>query len=259
MLNSIKEWQGLIGAIIGASAPFVLWWIVEIYQRRCKHNDGLYLLERYFVDQINTLIETQDTVDKFLCNQLVDLISNVKSHDEKSYSINQAFFPLFSIRPLPIEIHSINTKSGYLDNKVAKVYKISQDMPLIIDDLRRQFEHTLQLNRELCISKLNQPEVQRDSYIENINRYISIVRHELIEQNIPTYLKALVEVRVSLAEIKKIGPMRWRVKFNPKYHYYISKKKYNEDKNFIFENIDTYFKGEVVKSLEEIEKTRQRS
>jgi hypothetical protein len=246
------KWQAFVGAIIGASAPFILWWFAETYRQRRARKEYLYYLEKLLVDQINMINDVKRTIEFFISKRLVELIDNIKANASEAYSLDQAFFPLFSVRALSNEIHSNTTGSVYIDNKVMESYKFSKDIPFMVDDLRQQFTQLLQTNREIGIRKLNPPSIQRQSYIENIEEFRKAVRRDMLEKNIPIYLKKLVETRVALNELSRIGLRTWRLRFDPKYRFYWRKRDFEEARNRSFDNIENFFKARVKYELGKI-------
>lgn len=254
MLDFIFRWQTLIGAIIGASTPFVLWWFTEMCRRYREYKDGIELLEKLIVDQMNLLIDAKRTIGIFVDEKISKLIQALESDKSDAYNVGLVFFPLFSIRQLDSSIHNINTKSGYVYSKIAKIFSISADFPLIMDDLRRQFEYTLQNNRELSLLKVNSPEIQKTAFIGDLKRYAQVVNYEMLKVNIPVYLKVLAEAKIALSTLRKIGYIRWQLRFNPKCRFYFKKENYKKHLESVSDKIDQYFRGDVRKLLEEIDK-----
>ncbi len=243
-------WQDLIGAIIGASAPFILWWFAGKYSRYNRRKEDLYYLHRTIADQINTLLDTRDTITKFINEKLTQLIDKPRPENDTQYSVDLAFFPLFSSHPLGDDVHVKSTGSGYVDNKIARAYKLSKDLPYIIDDLRRQFKETLDFNREISFNKLNPPPFQRASYLKDVSEYRKVLITEMLQQNIPISLKILSEALVSIVELREIGLTRWKLKFDTRYRFYLTKSKQRTAAEKTYENIDSYLKPKVTKQLE---------
>lgn len=252
LIEFLHRWQELFGAIIGASAPFILWWFAERYKKRKSQKESLYYLERLLVDQINMVQEVKRAIQDFINNGLNQLRVNIRGNPQTAYSIDHAFFPSFSVRPINENIHSINTGSGYLDNKIGKSYMISKDFPFMVDDIRQQFFHTIQLNKDISFNRLNPPEVQKKGYLDNIDAFQGMVQRDMIGKDIPIYLKTLVQTRVALNKFRKIGSIRWYIKFDVRFRFFWTPQAYEETKINNYENMEKYFEKEVDEDLEKI-------
>ncbi|HTK33180.1 MAG TPA: hypothetical protein VL335_01385 [Candidatus Paceibacterota bacterium] len=238
-IQHIKIWQDLIGAMIGAASPFVLWWVAYKYEQRRKYYNQLYGIDRMIIDQINLIGEMRNTISTFLDKKIPELISNINAEKTGAYYVGPAFIPLFSIRPLTDNLSEITTKSGYVDNKLAHCYKLSKDIPFIIDDVRRQFDYTLEINEKLSLAKLNSAEVQKQSYVDQLNEFSKVMKKEILETNIPIYLRLLAKTSVAVTQLRQDGILRWRFRH----------KKNN------FEQMELYFESDTQVFLKKIEAT----
>jgi len=253
-IYKIYKWQSLIGSFIGAMTPFMLWWFTEKYRQRKKFVDNLYFLEKILVDQINDTIEMKKNITDFIDKKITELIKNINENDPNIFSIDYTFFPLFPVTQLSEQIYKINTQSGYIENRLAKSFQLSRNMPHIIKDLKRQFENTIELNRNLALNKINPPNIQKTSYLYNINSYAEMLRKDMLNTNIPVYLKSLVQAREALDELRKIGLRKWRIKFDPRYRFFMTQKMYLTAKENSYDKIEVYFKERVESRLKEIQK-----
>lgn len=247
----IYKWQALIGAFLGAMSPFLLWWFTDIIKKRKKHFDNLYYLERLLVDQINNVLDADKTIRNFIDTKINDLIENVKKNNTNSFSADSAFFPLFSTIPLNNDIHKTSTNSGYIDNKIAKSHQLSNDMPWMIEDMRKQFSSTIELNKEIAFKKLNPPETQKEEFVQNLIRYKEVLIRDILETNFPVFIKVLTQTLVAIIEFKKMGKLKWRLKFDPRYRFFISKNKYLESRKTLFDEIEEHFKIPVKEKMAE--------
>lgn len=254
LIKIVYKWQDLIGAIIGASAAFLLWWFAEKYQQHRKRKQDLYYLHRIIADQINNLMDIRDTIKKFVEEKLHYLIDTPRLEKETQYSVDIAFFPLFSAHPLSDDIHTRSTGSAYVDNKLARAYKTSKDLPHVIDDLRQQFKETLNFNKEISFNKLNPAGEQRNNYLGHLKEYRKVLRSEMLEQNIPTFLKILTEALVSISELREVGLLRWKLKFDTRYRFYLNKSKQKIASEKTFEEIEKYFESKVSEQLKNLDK-----
>ena len=80
-----EHWQTLVGAFLGASAPFLLWWFAEKYRKHIEQIQYLYYLQRMIVDQINLLIDARETVEKFLNQRIKTLITHIDENPSTAY------------------------------------------------------------------------------------------------------------------------------------------------------------------------------
>ena len=250
----IYKWQALIGALVGAATPISLWFLKELYQRHKNHKDDLYRLEKFLVYNINNVVDARNTIYNFIENKLGELIERIKQNTDNAYSIDVAFFPLFTVHPIIDEnIISLNTGSGYLDNKIIKIFKISNDFASAIDDSRRQFAYTAEISRNIAFMKLVSPVNQKYQYIQNIEAFREMVRRDLFDKNIKVYIQTLVSAHVGINFLRDIGIFRWRFKFSPRFRYFRNKqelKKFGEETH---ERLDKFFERKVDAQVKKIE------
>lgn len=253
----LYTWQALVGAALGAMSPFVLWWIADIRRKKQENFDNLYYTYRQIIYQINSLIDIEKSIHDFCDIKVKKLIEQVKNESFGSYSISTAFFPLFSTIPIHDEINKVSTGSNYIDNKIAKVQQISQDMPMIMKDLRRQFHWIIEINKNFAIQKINSPEAQKKDYIFNLESFLHFIEDDIFQKNFPVYLKVLLQTKVALELLIKKKNLKWQLKFNPKYKFFWKKDDYQNAIDQSYESIEAYFSVQVNKELVEIEKNKQ--
>lgn len=257
IFSSIKDhlfiWQTLIGSIIGAITPLFILWCAEIYKVRKEKKVYLYYLQRLIIDQINSLIDIRQTTIDFIDNKLDVLVKNIDENGKLVYSVDGIFFPLFSARSLPDDVNHISSGSGYIDNKIAKIYALSKDLPQIIDDLRNQLKDTLDRNEKIVFGRLNVAEVQKSQYKANILEYKKVIVRDLLGINIPIYLRKLVETIVAVEEKTRKSTIRWKLTFDPFFKYYNKKSDYIKARENFMDNMDLYFKTQTDRQLREIE------
>ncbi|MDA1317012.1 MAG: hypothetical protein O3B87_03230 [bacterium] len=256
MIENIFIWQSLIGSAIGAMSPFLLWWVTDSIRKSKNYYDNLYYLERLIVDQANNVLEAESTIRVFSEVKIKLLIQNIKENNQNSYSGDAEFFPLFSMVSLPDSILNVSTKSGYIDNKIGKLFQLSRDMPHIINDLRKQFSYTIEGNREMVILGKNSPRVQKDQYTKNLENY-QLMLEEQLEKSFPVFLKVLFQTREALNNLRKIGLQRWRIKFDPRFQFFISNEKYLNAQEMTFERIDRFFEKSVISQLDKIKSKKK--
>jgi hypothetical protein len=250
----LHEWQDLIGAILGASAAFFVWYFAEKYKQRREFNEKLYYIHRLLIDQINSVIDTQETIERFLDQKLGFLIDHQRIEGENEYSVDTAFFPLFSTRGLNSDIHRESSGSAYIDNKMMWAYKISQDLPLMIEDLRGQFHETLKFNKEICFNKLNSPKLQRGIYLSQLSQYREVLKREVLGHNVPTFLKVLTEALVPLVELREIGLLRWNLRFGGHFKYFKNKDDFSRFRKNGYDRLENFFEAKVKEQLTSFQK-----
>lgn len=239
--------------ILGGVVTFFVSFFLSYINSKKERKNYLYFLERVIVDQMNYTIDMKRTIINFLEGNLKDLIQNIESSSDEAYSMHSVFFPKFSVRPIPEQVNMTSSGSGYIDNKVAKIYALSKDMPHIIEDCRNQLEVTLQKNDRMVFGKLNPPKIQKKQFKNNIERYIQMIHDDAVEKNIPIYLKKLSETLVAVREKARRSSFSWKLKFDPDYKLFILRRKHAEEKGKIAEKMDTYFEPQVKSELKDIE------
>lgn len=254
--NALDHWQTLVGAFVGATIPFLLWGYIEWHNKRKKRKEYLYYLQRVIVDQINLLIEVKETTQRFLDLKLKTLLNNIDNNPVSAYSVDTAFFPLFSVRPLPGDVNTTSSDSGYVDNKVAKIYALSKDFPHIIDDIRLQLRETLKTNEKIAFGERNSPEDQKKQFKRNIQGYEKMIIDDLLGKSIPLYFKKLAETLVAVEKKAKMSSIAWRIKFDPRWRFYIKKSSYLKAREQIMDNMDAYFEPARKIRLEKIIEVR---
>lgn len=238
--------------IIGSASTFLVTWLIDCSRNKKQKKEYLYYLQRMIVDQVNSLVEVKNTIKRFMDLKLSELLKNIENNPNSAYSVDTIFFPLFSIRSLPEEINMKSSGSGYIDNKVGKIYALSKDLPHIIEDIRLQLRETLEMNQKIAFGKLNSQEVQKEQYKRNILEYQKMIKEEILEINIPLYFNKLAETLVAVREKTNMNFFRWKIKFDPRWKYYFKNADYLKDRKEIMENMDMYFKNATEKLLKEI-------
>lgn len=254
----LSSWQTLIGAFLGASAPFLLWRFAENYREKKETKQYLYYLQRMIVDQINLLNDADNTIKDFINLKINVFLARIDENPVTAYSVNTVFFPLFSVRPLPDDVNAKSSGSGYIDNKIAKVYALSRDFPHIIDDTRLQLKDTIERNEKISFGRLNSPEVQKAQFKENIEEYRKMVEDEIIGKNFPLYMRKLLETLVALEVKARMTRIAWKLKFDPRWKFYLTRESYLKAKEKIIDDMDLYFKTPMEKRLAEIKITNQK-
>lgn len=238
--------------VIGSAITIIATLLLNYLNNRNQKKDNLYYLERILTDQINLIVDIKRTINDFI-PRIDNLINAINSNPDTAYSADNVFFPLFSSRSLPDEINKIKSGSGYIDNKINRDYHMSKDLPHMINDLRLQLEKTIEKNDKIAFEKLNPPKEQKDQFRRNITEYKLLINRDILGKNIPLYLTTLSETIVAVRELRKIGIIRWKLRFDPKYNFFVNKNKYLENINLLHDNMDKFFKKDTEILLEKIE------
>lgn len=249
----IDKWQALIGALVGAAAPISLWFLKELYRRHKNHKDNLYRFEKSLVHDINNVVDARNTIYNFIEDKLGELIKHIRQNNNDVYSIDVAFFPLFTVHSIDENIVSLNTGSGYLDNEIIRIFKMSNDFASAIDDLRQQFAYTAETSRNIAFMKLVSPVDQKDQYVQNIEAFREAVRRDLFDKNVKIYIRTLVSTRTGINFLRDIGIFRWQFKFSSRYRYFKNRQELKKFDEEIYERIDKFFKEKIDTQIKKIE------
>lgn len=252
------DWQSLIGACIGAATPLFFWFFVQWFKSSKKYKENLYYLTRLLVYKINMVNQAQRTIKHFTGGRLTKLISNIDEASKKNkYCLDTVFFPLFTTDSGEQNLLKIHTKSGYLDNLLAQIFNMSNDFTLSIDDIRAQYQYTLEINKEMAINKKNPAQFQNGVYKKNIQDFIEFINKDFIGKNLKVYIHTLASALIITTEIYNIGIIRWRMKFSPSFRFFKNKQEYDKFKIDTHERIEKNFKAKIDQKIKEIEKLQQ--
>lgn len=255
IISVLYNWQTLVGSAIGIILPLMFWYTKELYEEKKEHEKNLIYLEKYLVNAINSIYDTRCTIEKFLDNQFQKLKESVETKGNNCYSIDYTFFPFIGTDFIDHKILSINIRSGYLDNKMALVLRNLKDLNVSIDDSRRQFTHTVDMNKAMASQKLNPPSVQNGMYKKNLKEFEEMIKKTIVDKNIKTAIHTLVSSNIMLLEFKKMGIRKWRRKFaRTSFKYFKNKKELNKFKESATDRINKYFKERIDKKIENLEK-----
>ncbi|MDP2638614.1 MAG: hypothetical protein Q8P06_00365 [Candidatus Azambacteria bacterium] len=253
IITKAYRWQTLVGSIIAFTAPFFVLIFAEKIRRQKERRDYLYFLYRVITDQINALTELRRVTSNFLEFKINRLLTDIKNNSKSMYCLNTVFFPRFSARSLPDDVNKKSSGSGYIDNKILEIYSFSKDLPHIVEDIRYQLRYTIEINIKIAISKLNPPEVQNNDYMINIAGFKKGVEDEMLGKNVPLYLKKLAETHIAVKEKISMNFFVWKIKFDPRWKFFVKKRDFIKARKDIIDNMDAYFEPAVKKQLEEIE------
>jgi hypothetical protein len=208
----------------------------------------------------NNLIEIDRTVREFRDIRIEKLLSDLARDleaNEPKFVVPMAYFPLQSVLRLPDDLINQSTESGYVDTWGLEVLSKSRDLEKIMDDLQRQFEATLAMNKELTFLLSNKiDEKDREAALRHSRGLISSLRQQITDyaivlerdffgKNVPIYLKSLATTLAVIDEYNRIGYMSWKWKFRIGFKCYRNKESYLHAKANIMKKIDLYLKEKV--------------
>lgn len=250
----VYRWQDFLGAIIGASVPILFWFFVKFIEVRRQRKEDLLYLQKNIIYNINIISDIHDTLKKFIDDQFAKLIINIDDRIQKDkYSADRAYFPLFSLCLIDDSLLSRHSGSGYVDNKILQVHKITKELSMGIIDLRHQFNDTISINMNMAFSKMNPPIFHNNQFKDNLNEFKDMVDRDIFTQNIPTSIKVLAETLVAIECINRIGLFRWKYKFSGSFKYFRKHSDFKGFKNNTYERISAFLKGDLDKKIEEIQ------
>jgi len=244
-INLLDHWQQLVGSFLGALTPIGLFLINEEYQRRKKQKDHLILLEKSLVLAINNLAGIDKMLHIFFDTSINNLKNGIIADSAAGrYSVGQAFVPLSSTFSFDREIMWETTNSSYIENLKLDVFSTSQELPLLLQDISRQFDRTINLNTQVGIGKLNSPDMHNKIFLQNLDEFKIFLSKQIFEHNIPVYLKKLVSTLVALQKMNKLGLKKWRQTFPFKPPF----------SNDVSDKMTEYFKKEVDEYISNLQK-----
>ncbi len=242
----IYDWQQLIGAFLGALTPIALFLINEKYQKKQKKKAHLLLLEKSIILAINNLSDIDNMLHRFNSNQLTVAKQRIANESLKNqYSVGQIFIPLTATFSFSDELMNETTDSNYIENLKMDVYATSKELPILLQDLNRQFDRNINLNTQISIAKLNDPKMQNTVFLSNITDFEKYLYAEVFGHNIPVYLRKLVTLLIALKKMNSLGLKKWRATFP-------FKQPYTQE---IDEKISAYFSEEINNKIKELDKS----
>jgi hypothetical protein len=232
---------------LGVFVTLLVNFLYDFYREHRKHREDIEYLIKLFNSEINRLSDIYTTLKRFddiKITQLLDIIDS--SNQQQQYSASSAFFPLFSAEPISDGLLNKDIRSGYLLNKVLRISNMSKDMGFIIQDIRRQFEETLLINKEISMQKLNPPLVQNKYHKDNLLQYREVLRSEMLGKNFNIYLDLLASTIVALLYLHKRGILYWKLKFSKLPPF----RNYKGDQ--LFDQVDIFFETEKLSLIKQV-------
>lgn len=237
----LYNWQPLFGSFVGAFIPIFFWFISKKIQENNLQKHELFLTEKLLVYNLNAVNDANKAITDFLDKQLKDLLANIDSSTAiQQYGVHHAFFPYFTLEPLDQRVYETNTGSVYLDNELLFTCKKSMDLVLSVNDIRRQFSETIDVNRSMVFQKLNPPGIQNQMYKDNLLDVQTVIKDVILNNNFNVYQKILTRTWKIFGLYRKLGTLRWQLTFNSKYRFFLTKKKQRQFDKKLSERIEKY-------------------
>lgn len=243
--NLVYRWQALIGSLVGAATPLALFFLTTWYQKKQAQKEYFFLLEKNLITAINNLSDIDRMLHTFQNVQLKRFKEQLKEDNRAGrQSVGQAFVPLSWTFTFDKDLFKESTGSSYLENLVMQVVSTSQEMPILLQDVSRQFDRTLTLNTQIGLMKLNSPDAHNKILQENIEEFENFLVSQTFGNNIPVYLRMLVQTKVALQTRMEMGLTKWKETFN-------FKGTFSSETS---QNMTNYFKQEVDEQIKKLQK-----
>lgn len=246
MLETLKEWQELVGSFVGVSVPLFFALFAYSWRQRRLRKERIYYIDKAITTTANAGLLTKVNIISFL-ERLQGLIDAEKG-DGRS-AINLIFFPLINTHPLDRTVFDVETGSGYLDSMIIQSYSHSTDFAASVEDTRNQLNITLELNNNLALSDKLSPNEQANHYKRHLIAYKDSVEKYFLQKNIPIYLRHIMHTKVALNHYQDIGRLRWKLRFGLAHKFFWTKEAYLKAKKENFKKIKDFFSEDVEKEI----------
>jgi hypothetical protein len=220
------KWQTLIGAAIGAAAPFSLWFVSSWWELRRERTESRYNLTKLVGLNMMSAVGARHIVKAFLNEKIPFALKMLHDYPDKKH-LGLLFFPMFSAHPIALDPRFINSGSGYIDVLMLEVLRVSNDFAFAIDDMRRQFETMIQQQRELTFAGLGSTQELNDNFKINLENFKKVAQRDLIETNTKMYVRLLASVQVAIRKLNDIGLIRWRWKYRSNFRVFKNKEAFH--------------------------------
>ncbi|QSH39611.1 hypothetical protein JXR01_01185 [Candidatus Kaiserbacteria bacterium] len=217
VVDFLNKWQTIVGALIGAAAPLIVYFIGK---RQDEYYAYLVRLDKSLSLAVVNLSEIDNTLHTFVRGSLQKLIDSVTQTAKQDEFVARAFVPLLFTYELPEEIIKLSTKTAYIDNNLLLVYSRSKELDPMVADIGRQYDKTYELQLTLVGSKMTPgSQITTDlnsMYAQNLESFKAYIEEYWAKNNMPIYLKELVQLQVAvreLREMRRLGWIVWRWKY----------------------------------------------
>lgn len=235
----LDNWQELLGSFLGAFAPLLLFFIAIKQEDKRKNKEHLLLLEKNIISAINNLSDIDRMLHRFVSVQLRQYKDKVLEDDRNGrYSVGQTFVPFSLTFTLDKDLIKNTTHSTYLENLILDIVMTSNELPIILQDIGRQFDRAIAFNIQVGLMRLTSTTQHNKTLFENISNFENFLSEQTFGVNIPVYLRKLVSSQIALQEMTTLGVKKWKRVFNYKYSPDATKK------------MEAYFKPKVDAQIE---------
>ncbi len=230
LLLTVKPWQEFYGALLAALVAVLLFVLTEWSKSKEGHEEHLHLLHRSIGTAISNLASIDDAIAHFATEKLSKMINGVETHiQEGRISIDYAFVPLLHVFEFNEILLSKSSGSGYVDRHTIYLLNASKELRKIIDDVNRQFEIILNMNKELVLSQANlNKELQSVAFKNQLASFYGQLQGEF-QDYIRNYAVLLIKAQIGVGKLQIWGVSRWRYIFS------------NIDPERIDDEIDIFF------------------
>lgn len=255
ILNIIKEWQTLVGVLVGS---FIGAWMSlmglyfrDIFKEMNRRKEGRRRIEISSTRALNDIITVKMNLFLFITRteKIIEEINKFIDDDSK-FVLSDTNFPHLKIFLDPM-LPEIVTKSYYVHNKILGIdtgVKVLNDSLI---DLKQNFPLFFKKNEFLVVNQASKRE-QKETYRGNLKDFNILIKENLISNSIDVGMKTLMQLKVYNSKMRGRWGwyMRWkyeRVDFKY-FRGYKEISNYNQELTCI-ERIDELIESEVLDML----------
>jgi len=256
IIQHLKYWQDLIGAIIGASAAILVVLGDRILKRRAEYTAAVVRTDKSLILSLDNTLTAKREINKFIkrLDQVITWIDMDSSSGNRSLA--HAFFPYLENSPILLEVLNFTSGSRYVDQEIMHVVNSSRVFALAFEDAKRQFESTVEINRTIALQSSSQGLTRaqiidyNNKYKDSISDFKVFLQENLLKKNIPAYIRIIIQTRVAVRRLHTMGLLAWRVKYDPRYGIFLSEKDRKEYESKAVSNITDDLKLEIDKEFD---------
>lgn len=255
-ISFLRRWQELIGSLIGAAAPLLLWFAIERIKGRRKFVD----FDKILMHHINAVLSVRGEIQSFIRSRVPQLIEVIDRAGSQTYAALTVYLHLFAVPTLDDNVLQIETGSSYLEQQIALLLRMSKNFQLAVDDIRRQLEGTFATNKEIAFRKLIPPQGANAQLKDNIIRCKETIEGDFLKQCVPNYIRELATASVATGEILRGGRFSWRRRACPvSFRYFKNSQALMEFRRRTPERIERSLKPGIDLEIERINEAFNRA
>lgn len=249
----LYNWQPLIGAIMGASAPLIIYLVIRRFYERRDHIVRIY---KTVLIGINNAMDVWKGVDDFRNLRIPEMLQQLQiAKTEGIPFVGKAFFPPLARIPLSEVILEKHCGSDYVETQLLFALTTSKNFSLLIDDAQKKFESTLEDHLMLMTQKFATNTTLNTALYGNMELYRDVFLKDYFFRNLSTYLNILAKAKIATRAYLLMGGWRWRSKFEPSFRYFKNKASYREYAESTQEKIGKYLEPEFEKEFKSMLET----